>query len=188
MNRQETISVLAILRAAFPSFYRGMGRQDLESIVDLWEDMFRDDDPKLVAGAVKALIATQTEGFPPTIGAVKDKLKTLCQPKGLTEQEAWSLVSKALANGTYGAKEEFAALPPEVQSVVGSPNQLRDWAAMDVDTVQSVVASNFQRSYRIRAKEARDWAALPGDIKALSRAVAEALPSLDSLPERRETR
>ena len=38
---------------------------------------------------------------------------------------------------------------------------------MDADTVQSVVASNFQRSYRARAAVNREYAALPADVKAL---------------------
>ena len=58
MTRQETVSILAILRAAFPSFYKGMERKDLEGIVSLWNDMFRDDAANVVAGAVKALFAT----------------------------------------------------------------------------------------------------------------------------------
>ena len=175
MNRQETISVLAILRAAFPSFYRGMGRQDLESIVDLWEDMFRDDDPKLIAGAVKALIATKTEGYPPTIGEVKDRVRHVLQPREMTEQEAWAHISKALRNSLYGSEEEFRKLPPVLQSVVHDPRQLREWAMMDEATVQSVVASNVQRSFRARAQQARDFDALPEDVKALSRGLAEQL-------------
>ena len=49
---------------------------------------------------------------------------------------------------------------------------------MDEATVQSVVASNVQRSYRARAQQARDFEALPEDVKALSRGLAEqfALP------------
>lgn len=181
MNRQETISVLAILRAAFPSFYRGMGRQDLESIVDLWEDMFRGDEFQLVAGAVKALIATKTKGYPPTIGEVKEYVRRITQPKEMTEQEAWAHISKALRNSLYGSEDEFAKLPPVLQSVVHDPRQLREWAMMDEATVQSVVASNVQRSYRAKAQQARDFDALPEDVKALSRGLAEQF----ALPEER---
>lgn len=53
MTRKEIISILAVLRAAFPSFYRDMGRKDLEGIVSLWEDMFRDDPVNLVSGALR---------------------------------------------------------------------------------------------------------------------------------------
>lgn len=178
MNRQETVSVLAVLRAAFPSFYKGMERKDLEGIVSLWNDMFRDDAANVVAGAVKALIATKTTGYPPAIGEVKEHVRRITKPREMTEQEAWARISKALRNSLYGSEEEFRKLPPVLQSVVHDPRQLREWAMMDEATVQSVVASNVQRSYRARAQQARDFEALPEDVKALSRGLAEqfALP------------
>ena len=83
----------------------------------------------------------------------------------MTEQAAWALVAKAVRNGTWGAKEEFDALPPQIQRVVGSPTQLRDWAQMDSDSLHSVVASNFQRSYRAKVKADKEYAALPSDVR-----------------------
>ncbi len=65
MTREETIKVLAVLKAAYPSFYKDMRRDEGESVVALWCDLFVDDDYQLVAGAVKALIATETSGYPP---------------------------------------------------------------------------------------------------------------------------
>ena len=175
MTRQETVSILAILRAAFPSFYKGMERKDLEGIVSLWNDMFRDDAANVVAGAVKALIATKTTGYPPTIGEVKEHVRRITKPREMTEQEAWARISKALRNSLYGSEEEFRKLPPVLQSLVHDPRQLREWAMMDEATVQSVVASNVQRSFRARARQARDFEALPEDVKALSRGLAEQL-------------
>lgn len=99
-------------------------------------------------------------------------MQKILSPREMTEQEAWALVSRALTNGYYGAKEEFAKLPSAVQATVGDPEQLREWAAMDRATVQSVVASNFQRSYRDKAKHEREFAALPEEVKSLSRSVA----------------
>lgn len=175
MTRQEAVSILAILRAAFPSFYTGMERKELEGIVNLWHDMFQGDDANVVAGAVKALIATKTTGYPPTIGEVKEHVRRITKPREMTEQEAWARISKALRNSLYGSEEEFRKLPPVLQSVVHDPRQLREWAMMDEATVQSVVASNVQRSYRARAQQARDFEALPEDVKALSRGLAEQL-------------
>ncbi|MFR8332153.1 MAG: hypothetical protein ACLU9S_07140 [Oscillospiraceae bacterium] len=79
--------------------------------------------------------------------------------------EAWNLVAKALRNSAYGSEEEFAKLPPAVQRVAHSPFQLREWALMDADTVQSVVASNFQRAYTARQKSDREFDALPPAVR-----------------------
>ncbi len=178
MTDAETANVLGILRAAYPNFYRGMTKKQLDEIVDLWASMFEEDTPQTVAAAVKALIATDVKGFPPHIGAVKEKLRQITTPPLMTEQEAWSLVLRAMDCSEHEIAKRFDNLPPVVRSIVGSPRQLWDWGMMDSDVVQSVVASNFMRSYRARAEFQRDFEALPGDVKALATQLGGAM-SLD---------
>lgn len=180
MNREETLEIMAVLRGAYPQFYRSTDKQEAKDIVALWESMFSQDDARLVAAAVKALIESDEKGFPPHIGAVKAKLRLLTEKDDLTEGEAWSLVSRALRNGCYGAAEEFAKLPPLVQKAVGDPSQLREWAMVDSQTVESVIASNFQRSYRRIAERDTAWRRLPPDVRALAESVQlKALPEAD---------
>lgn len=173
MNQTETLQVMAVLRGAYPAFYRDMNRKEAESVVALWAEMFAEDDVKLVAAAVKTLIATDDKGFPPTIGAVKAKLRQITATPGLTESEAWNLVAKAIRNSAYESREEFDRLPEDVQRIVGSPEQLKAWSQMDSDSVHSVVASNFQRSYKAISKRREDYQALPGDVKRMIAGVAE---------------
>ena len=178
MTRKDTLQVLSILRAAYPNFYRGMSEEDLEDVVVLWQEMFTDDPHELVSAAVKALIATDSKGFPPHIGAVKEKLRQITTPPMMTEQEAWSLVLRAMDCSEHEIAKRFDNLPPVVRSIVGTPRQLWDWGMMDASVVQSVVASNFMRSYRARAEHQRDFDALPGDVKALAASLGGAM-SLD---------
>ena len=91
----------------------------------------------------------------------------------IAAMEAWNLVAKALRNSAYGSEEEFAKLPPAVQRVAHSPSQLREWALMDADTVQSVVASNFQRAYTARQKSDREFEALPPAVRQYVAALTE---------------
>lgn len=165
MTREETLAIMSVLKAAYSSFYKDMKRDEAEGIVNLWASMFADDPAAVVAAAVKAHIATDAKGFPPSIGAIKAAVVKVRQPEEMTEQEAWSLVSRAVSNGIYGSQKEFDKLPPVLQRLVGSPNQLKEWALMDADTVASVVASNFQRSYRARAASEREYMALPSDVR-----------------------
>ena len=168
MTREETLAIMSVLRAAYPTYYRDMTRHEAESVVALWEEMFRDDTAEVVALAVKA-----------HIGAIKEAIVKITTPEQMTEAEAWSLVIRAISNGTYGSKQEFDALPPVIQRLVGSPNQLKEWAAMDADVVSSVVASNFQRSYRARAASEREMLSLPGDVRQAMQSIAASL----ALPE-----
>lgn len=165
MTREETLAIMSVLKAAYPSFYKDMKRDEAEGIVGLWTSMFADDPAVTVAAAVKAHIATDKKGFPPHIGAIKEAIVKVTQPEEMTEAEAWGLVSRAVSNGIYGSQKEFDKLPPVLQRLVGSPNQLKEWALMDADTVASVVASNFQRSYRARVASERECLALPSDVR-----------------------
>ena len=167
MERNDVLKIMAVLRGAYPQFYRGITRVEAEDTVNLWVDMFGNDDPALVAAAVKSVIEGDEKGFPPTIGQVKAKMRLLTGKAETTEQEAWNMVAAAIKNGLYGADEEFEKFPPEIRRIVGSPSALREWARMDTDTVHSVIASNFQRSYRAVAAKAAERAKLPPDVLAL---------------------
>ena len=182
MTYDETLAIMSVLKAAYPAYYRGMNRQDAEAAVSLWAEMFKDEPAQIVGLAVKSLIATDTKGFPPHIGAVKAAIVKLTAPDEMTEIEAWELISKATRNSTYNAQAEFEKLPPVIQRLVGNPMQLKEWAAMDTDTLHSVVASNFQRSYKARAAKEREFLALPSEIRQLSERLAAgmALPGLPS--------
>lgn len=167
MTFEETLAIMSVLKAAYPNYYKDMKRSEAESIVSLWTEMFKDEPAEIVAVAVKAHIANDKKGFPPHIGAIKDAIIKITQPKEMTEIEAWALVQKACRNAIYGAAEEYQKLPEVLQRLVGSPNQLKEWAMMDADVVHSVVASNFQRSYKVRAASEREVLALPSDVRQI---------------------
>ena len=187
MTYDETLAIMSVLKAAYPAYYRDMKRSEAEAVVGLWADMFKDDPAELVAVAVKAHIASDKKGFPPHIGAIKDAILKIKTPHEMTELEAWALVKKALANSAYNSTEEFNKLPPVVQRLVGSPSQLREWCQMDTDTLDTVVASNFQRSYKARAASEREILALPQDVRQMMTALAGTMsmdaPRLEDKPK-----
>lgn len=185
MTIVETGKVMAVLRGAYPAFYKDMSKEEAKQIVLLWAEMFSDDPVELVAAATKALIASDDKGFPPHIGAVKAMLQKLTQPKTMTEAEAWEIVAKAVRRSGYQSAEEFNKLPEDIRALVGSASQLKEWAMMDADTVQSVVASNFQRSYKVRAKQNAEYAAIPSDVKAIIASVTVKL-ALPPDPEKED--
>ena len=175
MTYDETLSIMAVLKAAYPNFYRDMKRSEAEGIVSLWTEMFKDEPAEIVAVAVKAHIVNDKKGFPPHIGAIKEAILKIKRPDEMTEMEAWALVDKATRNAKYGAREEFEKLPPLIQRLVGSPNQLREWGMMESDKVASIVSSNFQRSFRARATSEREFLALPADVRGVMEQLAEGM-------------
>ena len=165
MTREQTLDIMVVIQAAYPNFYKGMSKQQADAVIDLWATMFVDEPLDVVAMAVKAHICNDKKGFPPHIGAIKEAIIKLQTPDEMTEMEAWGHIRKAIGNGLYGSQKEFDKLPPVLQRLVGSPNQLREWANMDEETVASVVASNLQRSYKARAAHERELLALPADVR-----------------------
>ena len=122
------------------------------------------------------------KGFPPVPGQIKAKMRLITEPDQMSEMEAWTLVSKALKNSTYGASEEFERFPPIVKRIVGNPSQLREWGLMDSETVHSVVASNFQRSYKAIAAKEREIGKLPSDVKLLVESLRLTQNTMPELP------
>lgn len=180
MTKQETAMVMAVLKVAYPGYYRGVDADEARAAVKLWAQMFAEDDASVVTAAVKAYIAADAKGFPPSIGQVREKMRLLTEPQGLGEAEAWALVRKAVSNAGYHAEEEFAALPEEIQRAVGSPGMLRTWAMTDLDELATVVQSNFMRSYRAKARADAEYKSLPADVRNLLESAGAGVARLEA--------
>ena len=167
MTIDEMAEIMDVLEIAYPAFYARQDESAKLKAMELWATMFADEHAQMVAMAVIAFIASDTKGFPPNVGAVKEKILDICQPDEMTEQEAFNLIAKAASNANYCAKEEFEKLPKELQRLVGSPNRLREWALMDTQTFQTVVGSNVMRSYRAIAKSTKETQMLPPSVRQL---------------------
>lgn len=168
MNDRETKAILSVIKAAYPSFGKDA---DPAVNVKLWERMFAGDQYRVVLEAVDSLIATSK--FNPTIADVKEKVFLLTTLQPMTELEAWQLVHKAISY--YNAQEKFDALPQLLQKLVGSPNQLREWALMDSETVNSVIQSNFMRSYTVRIRQEKEMSMLPESARTMIQALGDKL-------------
>lgn len=175
MNREETLKVFSVLKANYNNFFKTLSRTDAEAMVNLWNEMFFDSEYRLVGAAVKAYIASDTTGYPPNVGQINEQIRKLTASEEMTEQEAVGMIMKALSNGIYGAREEFDKLPPILQKLVGSPQQLRDWATMDIEEINTVISSNLMRSYRTLAKRETERQALPSNLVQMIEAASEQL-------------
>ena len=161
MTHDGVKRLMMIMTAAYPNYKPSDMRQTLA----VWESLLADYDDAQGAIALKAFIASDTSGFPPSIGQIIGLMHY--KPDDLGDMEAWGLVDKAIRNGNYGAESEFARLPEIIKEAIGSPAQLREWAAMDSKTVQSVGQSNFLNAYRAAKKRASNAERMPGEMAKL---------------------
>ena len=175
MNREETKEILKVLRVGYPNFYKDLKKPEADEIIDLWSTMFTSEPVQIVIEAVKSLMCTLK--FPPTIADVKEKISLITQPCQMSEMEAWQMVKSAM--NYYNAGQTFERLPPILRQIVGSPNQLREWAVMEANAINSVVQSNFMRSYKAVVAQEKERAMLPESTKQMIAGLAERMALTD---------
>ena len=182
MTIQEMAQIIDILAIEYPQIG---SRTDEEKVnmMKLWASMFADEPGQMVAMAVKAFIASDTKGFPPKIGQIKTIIGKMTMPKELemSELEAWTIVRKAIRGATMqdwsrtmqpdgtmsppSAVVQFNRLPKILQQLVGDPIQLALWEELPSDEINTIIQSNFMRSWRSRAAHEKEMLALPADIR-----------------------
>lgn len=163
MTREETVKIIRIMSDCYPNYKPS----NLSETVNVWQMMLNEYSYNQVSIALKAYVTSDTSGFAPSVGEIVAKIQLVSQPQELDGMAAWGLVSKALRNGTYGAVEEFNKLPPLVKQAVGMPDNLKNWATSDYQTIETVIQSNFLRTYETIVKRANEMNRMPDNIKSL---------------------
>lgn len=75
MTKKEALQILAILKAAYPSSYNGMTKEEATGTVTVWCMQFADIPADVVMMSVHKLISTCK--FPPSISEIKDNIRTI---------------------------------------------------------------------------------------------------------------
>lgn len=161
MTRDETKQILMRIQSVYPNWKPEAG---FTFITETWWEYLGIYTYEQVKDALKAYILTDNSGFAPSVGQIIEKLQLFMFSGELNEMEAWNLTYKAICNSAYCADEEFARLPELVQKAVVNPGQLREWGQMDIDVVNSVIQSNFMRSYRAELAREKELRKLSPDM------------------------
>lgn len=163
MTREEAKKLVMIITAYYPNWHPA----DLTFTVNAWYAALKEYNYKNAELALLTYTKTETKGFAPSPGQVIEKMFIADQYTEPNEMEAWTLVSKALRNSIYGAEEEFEKLPRIVQKAVVSPSNLRNWAMADSESVETVIQSNFLRTYRTTKSRDAELKRLPDEVQSL---------------------
>ena len=144
MTREETKRLLFSIQSLYPNWKP----EDKTLVVDSWHWALEEYPAPEVKAALQIYVKTNNTGFAPSVSQIINGIYKTTEKDTLSEGEAWSLVKRAIQDGNYHAEERFNELPPLVQKAVGSHNMIRQWAQTDSDEVNTVIMSNFQRSYK----------------------------------------
>ena len=142
----------------------------------------KDYDFDQAQAGLKIFLTNDTAGFPPVVGQIIDCIHKMTDRKEdiLTEMTAWGLVYKAVCNSGYNSVNEFNALPEIVKNAVGSPERLREWSQLPTDEVQTVIQSNFMRSFKATQIKLKEYRKMPKDIQTI---VDKTLKSIENKGE-----
>lgn len=161
MTRNETSKIVYTLKAAYTKYYEHYTVQDYDNLISVWESVLEDYTYEQVSIGLNIYMRSDTKGFPPSAGQIIDCITKLTPQNDMTALEAWHLVYKAIGNSTYHSDDEFAKLPEMCQRAVGSPANLREWAQMDTEKVNTIEQSHFIRSYDAVKQRTQDMAKIP---------------------------
>lgn len=169
MNMSETAKLLFIVKANYPKYYKEISKQEFEDMVYAWHICINDYDYNTAQAGLKVFLSSDTKGFPPAVGQIIDGIHKIQRDNTdtLTELDAWGLVYKAICNSGYNSESEYEKLPDIVKRAVGSTARLKEWAMLDTADVQTVIQSNFMRSFRSVQEQRRVYQKIPKDVKRM---------------------
>ena len=171
MTREETKELLMAIRAVYPNF--NVKPAEMPVTINAWHMMLEEYPYQAVQVAFKIYVKTNDSGFAPSVSQIISAMYETKKQGELSEGEAWALVKRAIQDGAYGAEEHYNELPDAVKQAVGSPNMIYQWSQTDSDEVNTVIMSNFQRTYRtiLKRKEYNDR--VPIELSGIINALAE---------------
>lgn len=140
---------------------------------EMWYTLLKDLPYQAASMALKAHM--QTSPKVPTPADIRCGVNRLTQPQPISDLEAWGMVSRAIGRSAYYSKEEYDKLPEAIQRAIGDERQLYVWSQMDIDSVESVVQSQFLRSYRVKCQQAEKRLQMSPDLIQLTEGLTKRL-------------
>lgn len=147
MTREETGKILGYIKGAFPKYYYNIDAQTFKQQIITWTDVLEDYPIDRVFMGVKSYISAEKDGFPPSPGQIIEYMHRAENPGNRSGIEAWALVKKAVNSPRDQYQAAFSVLPVPVQKVLGSPETLASWGNVPTEEFETVIQSNFLRSY-----------------------------------------
>jgi len=152
-----TVDQFKILVKAMKAVYAQPTFIPDEDAFKVWYNLLRDLDYQVLQNAIQKYMMSKT--FPPTIADIRTEaasFRVKQYDESMSELEAWGLVRRSIGRSGYYYDEEYAKLPPLIQKAVGNARNLKEWALMPTDQVDSVIQSHFVRNYRASVQRAHD--------------------------------
>lgn len=165
MTREETGKILGYIKGAFPKYYYNIDAQTFKQQIITWTDVLKDYPIDRVFMGVKSYISAEKDGFPPSPGQIIEYMHRAENPGNRSGIDAWRLVCRAINSPRDQMKAAFATLPETIQHVLGSPDTLLAWGNVDTEHFETVIQSNFLRSYEAQVRREHIEHKIPENLR-----------------------
>lgn len=174
MKYEEMIQIFKVLKTAYPRFYNGMDKEDIQSAIGLWTEMFANDDTKIVTTALRELI--NDFQYPPTIADVKEKIRSMNSLINDDKQvdDYWNEFKRCVGgiNPNGELRYAFENLSEPIQKFVGEPSNLICYAMMDSEIFNSVTKGQFSKSVETYIKRENEMKNMLPETRTLLQELA----------------
>jgi len=166
MTDTEAARLIYLVTCSYPAHYRHLSEQSVAEMLKIWTAVLREYSLSQAEQGLYIYVSCDTKGFPPVPGQIIDCIKK-AEPRerAMDALEAWALVYKAICNSGYDWESEFSKLPPLCKRAVSRAENLREWALMPSDTVQSVGQSHFIRIYETVVRRESEYQRMPIEVR-----------------------
>lgn len=163
MIREETKKLLLSISTTYPNFKI----ENLSFTIDTWQVFLEPYNYNEIQASLMTYISSSNSSFAPSVSQLISGTRTVTgqEVQYENEEEAWSLVYKAICKSTYYSVEEFNKLPALCQKAIGSPDNLRELAQADIGALQSVEKSLFVKTYRTELARQQQHDLIPLSVK-----------------------
>ena len=162
MNEKE----FGIIVLTLKSVYTFPGFLETPQAIKIWYETLKDIKYDVMNKVVAAYIASESRT--PTPADLRKKAMEVATAEDMSEMEAWAIVSRALRDSTYHAKEHFDKFPEKIKKAVGSPEVLKAWG-QDENYSEEVAQSHFIKCYRTVSDRKKTQMLIPENVrKAIS--------------------
>lgn len=158
MSREEFMLLVKGMKAVY-TFENFLAD---EYSIEMWYSLLSDLPYKAAGAALKNHMQTSTRV--PTPADIRNGVYRLTKKEDMTDMEAWGLVSAAISRSGYNSQAEFEKLPETARRAVGSARQLYVWSQTSIDSVETVIQSQFLRAYRAECARAEQKAKMSPDV------------------------
>lgn len=163
MTRDEVKKIIAVIAATYPNFQS----DDPTFTVDSWHFFLSDHSYEEISMALKAFVNTANSAFAPSVSQLIGQLNKIKALNTAQEVDVWREVRPAIRNGLYHFDEEYAKLSETAKKMVGDPQQLREWAMLPSEEIDTVIQSNFKNRFKAMQTRQAEINAMPTEIRQM---------------------